>query len=142
MVATTRRSASAATHQQQQQYINSKTKKMRKRIRSASSNKRGAEKGEHDNDSGPAKKKIHVGERVYNDKINQTIKNFHYAKKGHIFDALKTSSCPKMGQSHLCGKFHVRGWCTDDCERKSTHRTLPPDLEKQFNKFCQEAATP
>ncbi len=106
------------------------------------SNKRGAEKGEHGDDNGRAKKKKQVGERVYNDKINATIKNFHYEKKGLIFDALKAGSGPKMGQSHLCGKFHVRGWCTDDCERKSTHRTLPPDLEKQFNKFCQEAATP
>ena len=142
MVATTRRSASAATHQQQKQDINSKTKKMRKRIRSASSNKRGAEKGEHGNDSGRAKKKRQVGDRVYNNKINPTIKNFHFEKKGLIFDALKTGSGPKMGQSHLCGKFHVHGWCTNECERKSMHRTLPPNLEKKFNKFCQEAATP
>ena len=94
------------------------------------SNKRGAEKGNHGNDSGRAKKKRHVDKRVYNDKINPTIKNFHYEKKGLIFDALKAGSGPKMGQSHLCGKFHIRGWCTDDCDRKSTHRTLPPDLEK------------
>ncbi len=74
-----------------------------------------------------------MSKRISNNNINKTIQNYSFRQRGQIFKALKhpTTTCPKLGQFHLCGKFHVRGWCTDDCDRKETHNVLVPEVEKK-----------
>jgi hypothetical protein len=87
-----------------------------------------------------AQKKQGMGDRTNNDKINKTIKAYAFEQKSKIFAATKSgnNNCPKLGQSQLCVKYHVRGWCTNDCERKETHIVLSPETKKKFNKFCHD----
>jgi hypothetical protein len=94
--------------------------------------------GDHQRDR---KNALFTGARVNNDKINTTIKSYNFDQIGKIFTMMKgrNSICPKMGTASPCGKYHVRGWCTDDCDRLATHKPMSPDLEKKFNKFCQDA---
>jgi hypothetical protein len=86
-------------------------------------------------------KRQFTGARVTNTKCNKTFLNYEMDQKGKIFNAMKgrNTTCPKLGQLHICGKYHVRGWCTDDCDRIATHVVLQPDVEKKFNKWCQAA---
>jgi hypothetical protein len=105
-------------------------------------NKRpGAGAGEHDakrNRTGYRD----MGDRVDNGNVNQTLKNYHFTKTKKIFAEMRrhNSTCPKLGQFSICGKYHVRGWCNVDCFLKSTHIPLPAETEKVFNKFCHKFA--
>jgi hypothetical protein len=53
------------------------------------------------------------------------------------FDNLKKCShlSVRMNGEFLCNNWHIRGHCTSDCRRRSTHTDLSPDQKANYRKY-------
>jgi hypothetical protein len=48
---------------------------------------------------------------------------------------------PKLNGISICCRWHVKGICVHNCERKATHIPLPPDAKSKFTTFLAHAYT-
>ena len=66
-------------------------------------------------------------------------------RNGYAYATLLPASivrtAPKLNGTSVCCRWHIKGICVQNCERKATHIALPPDVRAKLTAFLARAYT-
>ena len=75
--------------------------------------------------------------------VNSTLEPAFKLRVGHNYANLLPASvvkfAPKLNGVSVCCRWHVKGICVQNCERKATHVPLPADVRAKFITFLTRA---
>ena len=81
------------------------------------------------------------GRAIVNSRPDPTFK----LRAGYAYASLLPSQvvkkAPKLNGTSVCCRWHVKGICVHNCERKATHIPLPADVRAKFTTFLAHAYT-
>jgi hypothetical protein len=82
-----------------------------------------------------------TGRAAINPSPDPAFKIRHGYSYATLLPASIVRTAPKLNGTSVCCRWHIKGICVQNCERKATHVALPPDVRTKVTSFLARAYT-